>query len=338
MDHAEAHQPADPVLFIKGLSTSLILDRPGASVPLVEGFDLSVAPGERWAIVGESGSGKSITARSIMGLIDPPLTWTAERIEIAGIDLSRATRAEWRAIRGQRIAMILQDPLTALSPVFTIGNQLIETVRLKRSSAAASREWALDLLRQVGIPDPISRQNAYPHEISGGMRQRVAIALALACEPQVLIADEPTTALDVTVQAQILKLLVALSERSRTAIIMITHDIGILPDFANQVAVMYAGRLVEVGPVAQVLSTPLHPYTRALLRAQPGRHPSMARRRLPVIGGTPPDLFRSRRGCPFAPRCDVALPHCTGTEPAMTQIRQRRVACHAVEISSGAAD
>jgi peptide/nickel transport system ATP-binding protein len=303
-------------------------------LPLVEGFDLAVEAGERWAIVGESGSGKSLAARSMMGLIDPPLTSAAERIAIDGQDLTRASRADWRAVRGRRIAIVLQDPLTALSPVFTVGNQLAETVRRTGLSRAAARARSLELLIAVGIPDPARRQSAYPHEMSGGMRQRVAIALALAAEPRVLLADEPTTALDVTVQAQILRLMVGLSAASGTAIVMITHDIGLLPGFAHKVAVMYGGRLMETGPVAQLLAAPLHPYTRALLRAQPGRHPEAPRRRLPAIAGAPPELGR-RRGCPFAPRCELAQPVCAEVEPPRTRFGDRRVACHAVGGSSG---
>jgi oligopeptide/dipeptide ABC transporter ATP-binding protein len=335
MGSAGGPQPEAGVLVIRGLQTALT--RPGgAPLPLVDGIDLTVRAGERWAIVGESGSGKSITARTIMGLVDPPLGWTAERMEIGGIDLARASRAEWRAIRGHRIAMVQQDPLTALSPVFTVGNQLVETIRRKHVASGPARARAADLLRAVGIPDPERRLDAYPHEMSGGMRQRVAIALALACAPQVLIADEPTTALDVTVQAQILKLMAALSDELGTAVVMVTHDIGILPGFAHHVAVMYGGRLMEVGPVAEVLAAPEHPYTRALLAARPGRAPTAARRRLPVIAGTPPDLLASRAGCPFAPRCVVVLPVCTEIRPAMVAAGSRRVACHAVRADAGA--
>jgi len=330
-------QSVAPILVVEGLRTFLTPDRGGVTIPLVGRFDLSVDPGERWAIVGESGSGKSIAARSIMCLVDPPLSSTADRIEIGGLDLTDASRAAWRNVRGQRIAMILQDPLTALSPVFTVGNQLVETIRRRPVSVHDARDRSLDLLRQVGIPDPALRLNAYPHELSGGMRQRIAIALALACEPQVLIADEPTTALDVTVQAQILELLVTLSEKTGTAVVMITHDIGILPEFAHKVAVMYGGRLVETGTVSQVLNTPLHPYTQALLRARPGRSSSAERRRLPVIGGAPPDLFRMQRGCPFAPRCEAALSTCSEIKPERAMIDGRRVACHLVTSSMGTA-
>jgi peptide/nickel transport system ATP-binding protein len=327
--------PRARVLVVTGLRTALA--RPGAApVPLVDGIDLTVRAGERWAIVGESGSGKSIAARSVMGLVDPPLRWSAERIEIGGTNLSGAGRAEWRAIRGHRIAMIQQDPLTALSPVFTVGNQLIETIRRNEAAPRAARRRAADLLRAVGIPDPERRLDSYPHEMSGGMRQRVAIALALACAPQVLIADEPTTALDVTVQAQILKLMAGLSDELGTAIVMVTHDIGILPGFAHQVAVMYGGQLMEVGPVAEVLAAPEHPYTRALLAARPGRAPAAARRRLPVVPGTPPDLLSARAGCPFAPRCAAVLPPCTEVRPAMVEAGLRRVACHAVRAGTGA--
>jgi oligopeptide/dipeptide ABC transporter ATP-binding protein len=321
-------QPAEEVLVVKGLSTRLALTDGKVGIPLVEGVDLTVKAGERWAIVGESGSGKSVTARAIMGLLDPPLDWKAERIEIGGQDMTTASRADWRGIRGTRVALVQQDPLNALSPVYTVGNQLAETLRRKGLAASQARLQVLSLLRQVGIPDPELRQHTFPHEMSGGMRQRVAIALALACTPQLLLADEPTTALDVTVQAQILNLLVSLSNELGMAIVMITHDIGILLGFAHQVAVMYGGRLMEVGPVSEVLAKPAHPYTRALLRAQPGRAPDAERRRLPMIAGTPPSLSGQQRGCPFAARCDVALPHCASLRPEMRVSGPRRVACH----------
>jgi peptide/nickel transport system ATP-binding protein len=326
----------DPVLILRGLSVLLERKPKVAPVKLVDRFELTVVPGERWAIVGESGSGKSITARAIMGLVDPPLTRTAERIEIAGADLTEASARTWREVRGRQIAMILQDPMTALSPVFTIGNQMDETIRRGTSGAGAPPDRALELLRQVGIPEPARRLRTYPHELSGGMRQRVAIALALACASKVLIADEPTTALDVTVQAQILQLLAGLSDRSGTAVIMITHDIGILPGFAHKVAVMYAGRVMEAGPVAAVLGAPQHPYTRALLQARPGLAPGAPRRRLPVIGGAPPDLLAPRRGCPFAPRCALATPLCRETAPETVISGESRVACHAASAVSAA--
>jgi oligopeptide/dipeptide ABC transporter ATP-binding protein len=317
-----------PVLVVQGLSTFLTLDRALPPLPLVDRFDLTVQPGERWAIVGESGSGKSITARSVMGLIDPPLSFSADRIEVDGVDLTHAGRADWRDVRGTRIAMILQDPLTALSPVFTIGNQLEETIRRGGVPKLDARIRALELMRDVGLSEPARRMAAYPHQLSGGMRQRVAIALALASRPRVLIADEPTTALDVTVQAQILRLLVGLSQDMRTAIIMITHDIGILPGFADRIAVMYAGRVMESGPINEVLRTPRHPYTRALLRARPGRDPAAPRRRLPIIGGAPPDLLQPRRGCPFAARCTFALPVCGDVEPPTVSNGRSGLACH----------
>ncbi len=326
--------PEPPVLVVQGLSTLLTMDRSLPPVPLVDRFDLTVKPGERWAIVGESGSGKSITARSIMGLIDPPLSFSADRIEVDGVDLTHAGRDAWREVRGTRIAMILQDPLTALSPVFTIGNQLVETIRRGAVTALDARIRALELMRDVGLSEPERRMAAYPHQLSGGMRQRVAIALALASRPRVLIADEPTTALDVTVQAQILRLLVGLSQDLRTAIIMITHDIGILPGFADRIAVMYAGRVMEAGPVSDVLRAPQHPYTRALLRARPGREPAAPRRRLPIIGGAPPDLLQPRRGCPFAARCTLALPVCSDVEPLTVAVGQIRVACHLAGLPS----
>ena len=326
-----------PLLDVQGLTT-IAARRFEEPTVLVDDIDLRIQAGERWAIVGESGSGKSLTTLSIMRLVDPPLATRASRCVFEGVELSQLSAEELRDIRGARMSLIQQDPLATLSPVQTVGRQIAAALRRHHDvTKRSARASAIEMLERVGIPDPIRRADAHPHHLSGGMRQRVAIALALVCQPALLFADEPTTALDVTVQAQVLDLLVLLSDRSAMSVVLITHDIGLLPDFAHRVAVMYAGRFVEVGAVGDVIGGAVHPYTRALLDAQPGRLPDQPRRRLPAIGGSPPQPGPHWRGCAFAARCPAADEQCRAERPVLRRLAGRDVACHhPVSVSAAA--
>jgi oligopeptide/dipeptide ABC transporter ATP-binding protein len=295
------------LLEIAGLEVTIASD----ALPMraVAGVSLALEPGEVLGIVGESGAGKSMLALSILRLLPQSCRVTAGAIRFEGRDLLALPEEELAAIRGARIAQIFQDPLTSLNPVFTIGSQIGEVLRIhERLSRSQIRDSVLTLLHKVGIPDPERRLSQYPHELSGGMRQRVMIAMALACRPRLLIADEPTTALDVTVQAQILRLLRGLQREYGMASLFITHDLGLVAQFAHRVAVMYAGRILEQGSVAQVLSAPAHPYTQALLRSIPSLNSADAR--LPVIGGAVPKLSELPAGCHFRPRCAYEQPEC----------------------------
>jgi peptide/nickel transport system ATP-binding protein len=287
----------------------------------VDDVSFTVGRGETLAIVGESGCGKSVTALSIMRLVpDPPGRIVGGSVTLEGTDLLGVSDAEMRRIRGNRISMIFQEPMTSLNPVLTIGRQIAETVKLHQNlSGDAAKERAVEMLRLVHIPDAETRLRQYPHELSGGMRQRVMIAMALACNPQVLIADEPTTALDVTIQAQILDLIAELKDKLGTAVILITHDLGVVAETAQRVVVMYAGRKVEEAPVEALFDNPLHPYTRGLMLAIPrldvdaeegGRRP-----RLQEIPGMVPLLTRPIVGCAFAARCGLATERCRTVAP-----------------------
>jgi oligopeptide/dipeptide ABC transporter ATP-binding protein len=318
-----------PLLDIRDLSTHFFTRR--GRLPAVDGVSFQIEAGETLALVGESGCGKSVTAASILRLVpDPPGRIVAGRILFEGRDLLALPMREMRAVRGNRIGMIFQDPMTSLNPVFTIGNQLAEAVREHRSvSRAQAMERALDLLNLVGMPDPARQIREYPHRLSGGMRQRVMIAMALACDPALLIADEPTTALDVTTQAQILELLEDLKQRLGMAILLITHDLGIVAQTAQRVLVMYAGRVVEAADVEQLFNDPLHPYTRGLLNSLPrpdvegeeGRP-----RPLTEIAGMVPSLATLPAGCRFAPRCSFAQDVCRETDVRLTAFPDRRSA------------
>jgi oligopeptide/dipeptide ABC transporter ATP-binding protein len=271
-------------------------------------------PGELLGLVGESGCGKSITALSVMRLISPPGKIVAGEIVFDGKNLLKLSDAEMRAIRGDDIAMIFQDPMTSLNPVYTVGEQIAEALRLHRKlSRKAAREAAIAAMREVSIPDPARRVNDYPHQLSGGMRQRIMIAMALACDPKLLIADEPTTALDVTIQAQILELLDHLRKTRELAVLLITHDLGVVAEVADRVAVMYTGRVVEESPVEELFAHPKHPYTEGLLRSVPKlSDKELARKsRLATIEGTVPSPTNLPPGCHFAPRCPYRLPRCT---------------------------
>ncbi|AJY44943.1 ABC transporter ATP-binding protein [Martelella endophytica] len=302
-----------PAISVKDLNIEIRSDR--GSFPVVSEMNLTVAPGETLCIVGESGCGKSMTALSLMQLLPEAARVSSGTIEIDGTDflkLSRRTVEDWR---GEKIAMIFQEPLTALNPVLTVGEQIIEAVRQHRGvGKRAAFRRAVEVLKLVQMPDPERRAKQYPHELSGGMRQRAMIALAVACDPKIIIADEPTTALDVTIQAQILGLISELQKRLGTAQILITHDLGVVAEVADKVIVMYAGRKVEEASVYDLFDRPLHPYTRGLLGAMP-RAVEHADGRLTDIPGTVPPLFDLPQGCAFAPRCPNASARCLNERP-----------------------
>ncbi|HEX4892200.1 MAG TPA: ABC transporter ATP-binding protein [Hyphomicrobiaceae bacterium] len=304
-------------------------------VRAVDGVSFEINPGETLGIVGESGCGKSVTALSILRLIDPRSARIVRgSVKFEGRELTTLDEAAMRGIRGHHISMIFQEPMTSLNPVLTIGTQIAENAeRHLGLSRRAARDRALEMLDLVRIADAKRRLDEYPHQLSGGMRQRVMIAIALACNPKVLIADEPTTALDVTIQAQILDLMRDLKERLGTAVILITHDLGVVAETCDRVIVMYAGRMAESAPVEQLFRRPLHPYTRGLMRAIPrldieaessGRRP-----KLKEIGGLVPALTREIQGCAFAPRCELAGPHCRDARPPLADTGDtHHVACH----------
>jgi peptide/nickel transport system ATP-binding protein len=305
-----------PVLQISDLSTHIQLTK--SVVQAVGNVDLTIEPGETLGLVGESGCGKSMTGLSIMGLLPPGGAIVSGSIKLDGRELAGLGDAEMRKIRGNEIAMIFQDPLTSLDPTKTIGYQVAEPVRLhKGASKAAARARAVEVLGMVGLPRPTERLGDYPHQLSGGLRQRVMIAMALTCEPKLLIADEPTTALDVTIQAQILALLHDLKDRLGMAMLLITHDMGVIAGHADRVQVMYAGRMVEVTRTQNLFAHMRHPYTRALLASIP-RLSQDNTRRLLTIGGLPPDLSQPPAGCRFAPRCSRATDKCRTDEPPLT--------------------
>ena len=322
-----------PVLEVRNLTVRFA--GAGGPVTVVDGIDLTVHRGERFGIVGESGSGKSMTLLSVLGLIDPPGEMRADLIRLNGRELPAADSAAFRQARGRDVALVMQDPLAALSPLFTVGSQLVETIQahrhVSRRDAAAE---AIALLDAVGIPDPLLRARDYPHQLSGGMRQRVAIALALACDPVLLLADEPTTALDVTIRAQVIALLQRLAAERGMAVIIVTHDFGVLAGFADTLAVMYAGRIVETGPTAAIYRDSIHPYTRALLASQP-RISGARRAHLPAIPGQPPDPARRPGGCPFHPRCALshARARCRIETPPLRTVTtpSHQTACHFAE-------
>jgi len=299
-------------------------------VKAVDGVSFSVEEGQTLAIVGESGSGKSVTALSLMRLIpDPPGKIVDGKILLKGDEVLKMDDATVRAMRGDRIAMIFQDPMTSLNPVFRVGFQIGEALRihkgLSRKEAAAR---AVEMIELVGIPNPADRARDYPHQFSGGMRQRAMIAMALACDPDILIADEPTTALDVTIQAQILELMIELQQRKGTAIIMITHDLGVVADMADHVMVMYAGKQVEYGTAEDVFYRPRHPYTWGLLNSLP-RHDIDEKGTLLPIEGQPPSLIDVPAGCAFNPRCPYAQDRCRTESPVLREVADAHfAACH----------
>ncbi|WP_373893959.1 ABC transporter ATP-binding protein [Virgibacillus sp. CBA3643] len=292
----------------------------GGTVKAVRGVDFHVNKGETLAIVGESGCGKSVTANAIMRLIpDPPGKISNGTILFHGKDVTTNTEREMRSIRGVDISMIFQDPMTALNPTLTIGTQLMEGLRQHQSiSANAAKQRALEMLELVGIPNPKERLKQYPHQFSGGMRQRVVIAIALICEPELLIADEPTTALDVTIQAQILELFEKIQAATGVSIILITHDLGVVAKIADRIVVMYAGKIIEEGTRREIFYNPEHPYTKGLLNSVPRL--DIKGEKLTPIEGTPPDLFSPPKGCPFTARCPYAMEVCANVYPEATNL------------------
>jgi len=322
----QAAPPPPPVLDVAALSVTFRMRR--ETVVAVDSVSWRVERGRTLGVVGESGSGKTAAALGVMGLIDPPGEIEADRVGLRGTDLCRLPEKALSRLRGRVMAMVFQEPMTALNPVLTVGDQVAEPLILhQRMGAREAWRCAVDLLHRVGIPLPLRRANDYPHQLSGGMRQRVMIAMALACNPSLLFADEPTTSLDVTVQAQILDLILALQEETGMAIQFISHDLGVISEIADEVAVMYAGRIVEQAPAEALFETPLHPYTHGLLATLPQLGRRVAR--LPAIPGAVPDLADLPRGCAFRTRCPKAGTLCAEWAPALEEKAPgRRVACH----------
>src|SRR5208282_2851013 len=307
----------EPLLRVENLRVELPTRR--GVLTAIDDISFAIAPGEELGIVGESGAGKSLTGAAIIGLLQTPLRIAAGRITLAGRRIDKLPDEAMRRIRGREIGAIFQDPLTSLNPLYTIGRQLVETIRTHRDvSPAAARDRALALLAEVGIAGAETRIDHYPHQFSGGMRQRVVIALALAANPKLIIADEPTTALDVSIQAQIIALLKRLCRDHGTAVMLITHDMGVIAETADRVAVMYAGRIVEIGPVADVIHRPRHPYTRGLMASIPRFTDSGAR--LAQIDGAMPRPGAIPSGCAFHPRCPVAIERCRTDRPELAPI------------------
>lgn len=293
---------------------------PAGEVKALNDVTIHLEEGEVLGIVGESGSGKSVTAYSLMGLTAHPGKLLGGSLEFNGHHVENMTEKEMRKIRGNEISIIFQDPMTSLNPVYTVGNQIEEVIRLHTDkNKAQAKARAKELLELVGINEPEKRLKQYPHELSGGMRQRIMIAIALACEPKLLIADEPTTALDVTIQAQILELMMDLKEKLGMAIIMITHDLGVVASMCDKIAVMYAGRIVEYGETDDIFYNPSHMYTKGLIRSMP-RLDTMEHEKLVPIEGTPVDMLNPPAGCPFAPRCDAAMKICLSKMPPQTDL------------------
>jgi peptide/nickel transport system ATP-binding protein len=318
----------ETLLEIKDLAISVPHD--AGRVRAVDGISLRVPKGRTVGLVGESGSGKSVTALSIIGLLPRGAVRIEQgSINLAGSELASAPERTLRTIRGKRIGMIFQEPMTSLNPVFTVGTQVMEAVTAHRKMPKAqARARAVELLRKVGIASPEERADAYPHQLSGGMRQRVMIAIALAGEPELLIADEPTTALDVTIQAQILGLLSSLQRELGMSVLLITHDLGVVAEHTHEVFVMYAGKIVEHAETRALLARPCHPYTRGLLLSVPSYGDNLKKRRLPTIQGVVPDLARLPGGCRFRDRCELAIAECAAAEPPLLEIAPgRQAAC-----------
>ena len=326
-----------PVLSVRNLKVEFPTRR--GTLTAIDDVSFDIAPGEILGVVGESGAGKSITGTAVIGLIEPPGRIASGQVLLRGERIDNLPPEAMRKIRGKRIGMVFQDPLTSLNPLYRIGEQLIETITTHTTlSESAARKKALALLSEVGIPAPEMRIDAYPHQFSGGMRQRVVLALALAAEPELVIADEPTTALDVSVQAQIIALLKRLCRQHGAAVMLITHDMGVIAETADRVAVMYAGRIAEIGPVRDVIKSPLHPYTKGLM----GSIPSLTsdNDRLTQIPGAMPRLTAIPSGCTFHPRCPRAFVPCSTFRPELQGEQNSQVACwlyHPYPVTVGAA-
>ncbi|HUC27289.1 MAG TPA: ABC transporter ATP-binding protein [Streptosporangiaceae bacterium] len=308
---------SQPLLQVDDLHVQIASRR--GTVRAVDGVSLEVPAGEAVGLVGESGSGKSMTLRAILGVLPPEARVTAGRVLLDGVDLAQLDNRQLNQVRGPKIAMIFQEPMSALNPVMRVGSQIAEGPQVHMGmNRRQSAERALELMRRVGIPDPERRFSSFPHEFSGGMRQRVMIAIALSCEPSLILCDEPTTALDVTIQDQILRLLVRLCRESGTSLVFVTHDLPVVAQVCHQLAVMYAGRIVEHGSVEEVLTRPCHPYTLGLVRSAPDvDHP---RSSLVAIPGAPPSLVHPPAGCRFHPRCKFAEEDCTVSDPPLRLI------------------
>ncbi len=317
-----------PLLDIKNLRTTFSTQV--GQVRAVRGLNLTVDYGESVGIVGESGSGKSVSMLSVMGLLPVNAHVNADSIMFDGRELMTMDEREKRKMHGSEIGMVFQDPMTSLNPLHTIGMQLMEPIKLHMGlNKAQARERALEMLKLVNIPSPESRLKQYPHEFSGGMRQRVMIAIALACNPKLIIADEPTTALDVTIQAQILELMQGLKNQLNTSIIMITHDLGVIASMCSRIVVMYGGCVAETGTTREIFYSPKHPYTWGLLRSIPKAQMDGTHSKLLPIPGTPPDMLRPPKGCPFAPRCPYAMQVCREYMAPETVLSDtHRVSCH----------
>ncbi len=313
-----------PVLSVRNLEVEFVTRR--GLLRAIDKVSFDIAPGEVLGVVGESGAGKSLTGTAIIGLIDPPGRIAGGEVWLKGRRIDNLPKEELRKVRGKRIGMIFQDPLTSLNPLFRISEQLIETIRTHSDmNEAQARARAVGLLTEVGIPAPEKRIDSYPHEFSGGMRQRVVIALALAAEPELIIADEPTTALDVSVQAQIITLIKKLCRERGTAVMLVTHDMGVIAETADRVAVMYAGRIVEIGPVRDVVKHAKHPYAKGLMGAIPTL--ATAETRLLQIPGSMPRLNAIPAGCAFNPRCAEAFERCRTDRPEYIPVENSQVAC-----------
>jgi peptide/nickel transport system ATP-binding protein len=316
---------SDAVISVRNLQVEFVTRR--ATLRAIDGVSFDIHKGEVLGVVGESGAGKSVTGAAIIGLIEPPGRISGGEILLNGRRIDNLPPEEMRKVRGRKVAMIFQDPLTSLNPLFRVGEQLIETIRTHLPmNERQARDRAIELLTEVGIPAPEKRIDGYPHEFSGGMRQRVVIALALCAEPDFIVADEPTTALDVSVQAQIISLIKKLGRERGMAVMLVTHDMGVIAETADRVAVMYAGRVAEIGPVRDVVQRPMHPYAKGLMGAIPTLEASTDR--LVQIPGSMPRLTNIPQGCAFNPRCNAVFARCHVDQPVALPVEGRQVACH----------